>query len=400
MKSPESMATAFYSMFRDFQKKQEKTKKALSGNDEQVVRKCVAALDGSDHALAEAAAEKLGSMGKKLCLPGILKALQLEDYSKYVLHGLSQAHYDGDPEPGWRESVYPLLMLCATSQHPDASVSRQAGILAVTLNPSEATQGILEATAFPEGATLIDIHQTTRFNLPDDVLSLLGAALLPHGDDLRLGPFLDTIVTRLAAANWQGGPPELGSRITEERARQESRALGMRTATQTFLRLEKSGQPNNRKICALHQSLDDRFHRKGIEVGFNYDRAEELKHMTRQEWVIRTLNCWVVGLENSGNLREDCATGLQLLQELEEVGLPGCIRALQAIAVLQDEEQKVYEREEAGELSEDEAGDEVARLLEAMEKAEFDAEPESWEECATALWTYAVKHQIQILVEV
>ncbi len=174
----------------------------------------------------------------------------------------------------------------------------------------------------------------------------------------------------------------------------------MESPSRAFLRLEKSGQPNRYKIGALHQSLDDRFHREGIEVGFNSDRAEELKHMTRPEWVIRTLNCWVVGLENSGNLREDCETGLQLLQELEEVGLPGCIRALQAIAVLQDEEQMVYAREESGELSEDEAEDEVARLLEAMEKAEFDAEPEGWEECATALWTYAVRHQLQILPQV
>jgi hypothetical protein len=208
MKSPESMATAFYSMFRDFQKKQEKSKKALSGSDEKVVRKCVAALDGSDDWLAGAAAEKLGSMGKNICLPGIQKALQTAEYSGYVLQGISQAHYHGTPEPGWRESVYPLVMICATPQHSDSSISREAGRLALTLNPAEATRGILEATAFPESATLIDIHQTTRFNLPDDVLSLLGVALLPHGEELRLGPFLDAIVTparRIKLAGWPRG---------------------------------------------------------------------------------------------------------------------------------------------------------------------------------------------------
>jgi hypothetical protein len=400
MKFPDSLfPKTFTGFLNGLLKAMVKTEKALSGKGAAAVDKWVAALGKPDSLTATAAAERLGSLGMLISLPGIRQAMLSEKYAKDVLQGISKAHYHGKPEAEWRNSIYPLLLERATTKHPDPYVPFLAARLAMALNPIEATRGILKSQVSPELDVLIEVNRATRLKLPDDVLSLLGGVLLPHRDDLRLGPYLDQVVTRLADANWLAGPPDLTKLILEERTRQQNTDPRIRTPSRAFIRIENSGARNIDKIGAIDDSLDDRFNREGIEVGFNYDPVADLKHMTRPEWVIRSINHWVVGLENPGNLIEDCNGGLLLLKEMEEVGLPGCVKALQAIAVLQDEEQMVYTREEAGELSEDEAGEEVARLIGAMEKAESDAKPESWEECATALWAYAVQHQLQILPE-
>ena len=59
--------------------------------------------------------------------------------------------------------------------------------------------------------------------------------------------------------------------------------------------------------------------------------------------------------------------------------------------------EKIRIRQETGELSGEAAEEEDARFSEAMKQAERDAEAEELDECGTALWNYAVSHQLEIL---
>ena len=168
-------------------------------------------------------------------------------------------------------------------------------------------------------------------------------------------------------------------------------------ASTAFSHIANSTGDASHKVYLIHQALDDRFKAQGISVGFDDDRPSELNHMSRPEWVIRTLNCFFCGCENSGNLSEDSGLGLRLIPEMEEVGLKGCAKALRMIKLIDEEDELLYSRYDRGEISEDDYETLAEQLSQKRPAAEQSSLAEGFDTCGEALWAFALLHSSEIL---
>lgn len=294
-------------------------------------------------------------------------------------------------EAAFREQLLPVVISVAVHSERERK-PWDAVRAALALSPGRGACELLLAAARAGIAfqleVLLEIVNVGCGGLPVSDLIPAAEALLPHRDNIRAAEAFDAHMKRLVA----DGSVKLSNSLQETVEAQRTDAVATDSAfagmSRTLRRIAQSGKDHWSMISELHQALDDRFAREGISVGFNENREFELQHLTRPEWIIRTLNCFLCGCENSGSLHRQAEMGIPLVEYFDEVGIAGCARALRAIeGVMKEEEARV------GSVPDDELyGDSYYARLEAVER-----EAEGMEECCRQLWRFALRYREEIL---
>ncbi len=365
----------------------------------------VQAMKDDNPILAGMSAEKLASSGRMDSLPGLVWGLGSSDLVDNIRNGILQGLQEGKGEPGWHAAIYEALWPHVLEAVAHGGKSDLTAVL-LRMDPAAAAAALFETASHSRMPLsvdlLIEMADATGFRLPVQMLEDFAEALLPHRRGLPTGLAWDAAISALVTAGGQGRSLEVQAAVAAESARRADAAQGMRSgSSRAFLRISQSRLPDDSKVSALHSALDSRFKRLGLQVGYNEDREFELRHMTRPEWIIRTLNCFFCGCENSGSLARCAEQGVLLVEEMDEVGLPGCAGALRTIRPLYEE---LLRMEQPGDVDSEEqvvedADDDpkYAALQEQIEQAEAASRAEGYEDCCAALWRYAILYQDQIL---
>jgi hypothetical protein len=355
------------------------------------LRKLTAEVQSRNVLTAMRAAKSLGEMRTPDALPGICQALEKSSLIRYVIEGLTS---DGlsKMDDSFVEAIVPALVR-ATLRHGDDAPA----VTALKIDRGKAVPLLYPALKsrripFPMESLLKILH-AGGLSISDGYLACLAAELWPHRENLRAVLALDAIVAKLAAGDGSPIDGELGRAVEEERARERTKEEKQQAPSRAFLRIAESGKDDIDKVCSLHQELDDRMGRMGVWVGFDDDREMELKYLSRPEWIIRALNYFFCCCESNGALHRNFELGSGLIEGMKEVGLEGCVRAMEAIAPLLDEQAAL------GEPDDEEAADECIRKEEDIDSRLKQAErlAEGWEDCSAAIWRFALRHQQEVL---
>lgn len=351
------------------------------------VRMLTKALASSDHVLRVLAVEELAKTARPDSLPGIRTALQDPALRSSVLNAISKIARSGEHlDPEFRAPL--LAELINQIVYGERQGDAIGAVLA--LSPEHGASELLAASSnagrtFPPGIVKSILGDNwNKLRVPDLVIA--AEAMLPARDLVEEGEVFDALTKRLAA---EVGHLAMSDALKEavESERQQVPCGGL---SRTMRRIDLNEKSHWHKISALDSALEARFRRRGVHVGYNNDREQELRHMSHPEWVIRNLNSFLCGCENSGSLARQSHNGIHLAKYFEETGIAGCAKALRSFERLEKEETA---RE--GSVPEDELfGWEHD---ERMRHAEREARPEGMEECCQLLWAYALRHADEIL---
>lgn len=363
-----------------------------------LVKKLTAALDDKDLFFPLMVTERLTSLGRADCVPGVCRALSRESLAGSAMKALAELPVE-KMEAAFKEGLLPVLIARGSPRGSGVPASVSAAAIALRMDPVSAARDMLLAGQETGYVLLeevaLEIANRVGSQLSGEDIERLAEALLIHRSHPRQADALDIAVRRLMKAGGEVSSPELRTLLETERTRRKTDGQMSRA----LQRIADSGKDHWGKIHDIHQALDDRFARQGVEVGFNYDQKLELQYMTRPEWLIRTLNCFLCGCENSGSLARRSEMGIPLAEYFDEVGIPGCARALRAIGGVEREMDILYALQKAGKITEDDFDLRYEALEARIEKAESDAMPEGMEECCEALWKHAMQHQHEVLPE-
>jgi hypothetical protein len=398
---PRETKSVFRKMFRkmlaDMEAAGKRFEKIRSAPKPQRVAMLVEALDDPSELIPPMAAEALGKSGKAVAVPGICRALKNASLRFHVATGIHEAlKTPAKVETAFREQILQHVLSMVIDRDQETFLSDAVGLV-LALSPERGAHELLFASAkapfpLPKEQLLRIINWKCSLMQTADLV-LAAEALLPHRAYREYADAFDHLMQRLQADSVKL-PPKLSKALKADQKAAKKADPAFAGMSSSLRRIAQTDSDYWDKISALHTALDDRLARKGVEVGYNRNQKQELKHLTRPEWIIRTLNCFLCGCENSGSLAGQEEMGIPLAKYFEEVGIPGCAKALRTMKEIVKEE-KARER-----LDPDDEDLYGCEYQERMEQAEADGPAEGMEECCERLWHYALEHRAEILQEV